>query len=339
MNTIPDTRYPSTGGAIEEIVRAKVILAPMAGVSDAPFRLICRGFGCEFYYTEMIDVNGIVYNNRKTLRMLEKLDGEGSMGVQLVGQDEEKLARVARLCQDRGFPLVDLNAGCPARKIIKGGKGAALLRSPAKLARIIRAMVKAVTVPVTVKIRSGWDSGKLNYLEVAKAAESEGAGAVCVHARTKAAMYRGASDHNVTRELKENLKIPVIASGGVFSPQDAAGILASTGCDAVAMARGALGRPWIFRDTYTYLSTGKVPDPPSFDEVKRVMAEHFRLSQEHFGAFITVKRMYKHLTWYFKGLKNLDQVTRQYLGVKCLDDFTDFLEKLRLLDGKRLTLA
>ena len=338
MDSILNTRYPiPKTGAIDDVICAKALLAPMAGISDPPFRTLCRRFGCAFAFTEMIDVNGIVYNNRKTLRMLEKGPGEGPLGVQLVGQDPEKLARVARICEDKGFPVIDLNAGCPARKVIKGGKGAALLRSPKKLGELVRRMVKAVSVPVTVKLRSGWDAESLNYLEVARAAESEGARAVCIHARTKEAMYRGKSDHEVTRELKENLKIPVIASGNIFTAEDAIRVLDETGCDAAAFARGALGRPWIFKEFSALLGSSEPPEGPSFSGLKDIIREHYALSVEFYGEYLAHKRMYKHFAWYLKGCKGLNDVMRVYMKVKTSAMFAEFLEEVAL-DGRRLFL-
>ncbi|MEA3489774.1 MAG: tRNA dihydrouridine synthase DusB, partial [Candidatus Omnitrophota bacterium] len=301
---------------VDEMIKAKAILAPMSGVTDVPFRVMARKFGCSFAFTEMIDVNGIVYGNRKSLKLMEKGPDDSPLGVQIVGEDENKLVQVARICEEKGFQVVDINAGCPARKVIKGGKGAALLKDTVKLARIVRKLVRAVRISVTVKIRSGWDKNRLNCLEIARAVESEGARAICVHPRTKAQMYRGRVDHNITRLVKEAVKIPVFASGDIFSPEDAGEILSLTGADAVAVARGALGRPWIFRQINAYLKGKEAVSGPSFNELKNLIREHFLLCVEFYGDRRTFPRMYKHLAWYLAPFKNLGYIMNEYTGVR-----------------------
>ncbi len=235
---------------IAEMIRARVVLAPMSGVADIPFRLMARKFGCRFAFTEMVDVNGIINRNRKTLQLLEGVPGDSPLGVQVVGQDEDKILRAAEECQSKGFAVLDINAGCPARKITKAGKGSALLKEPRKLGRIVRKLTGALSIPVTVKIRSGWDERNRNYLEVAKLVEAEGASAICVHSRTSDQQYRGKADHEVTRAVKEAVNIPVFASGNIFTGRDVGDVIERTGCDAVFVARGSLVRPWLFSEIY-----------------------------------------------------------------------------------------
>lgn len=317
---------------INYMIKNKAVLAPMSGITDIPFRLMARKFGCKFAFTEMIDVNGIVYKNRKSLKYLERIPEDVPLGAQIVGSDEERILYVAKLLEEKGFELVDLNAGCPARKVIKGGKGSALLKDPKKLARIIGRLTKELLVPVTVKIRSGWSEESLNYLEVARIIEAEGASALCIHPRTKDQMYRGRADHEITKEIVKEVKIPVFASGNIFSHNDAESVMESTGVSGVFIARGALGKPWIFED----IEKGK-ERTTSFDELKRIMIEHYRTSEEYYGTFLTHKRMYKHLTWYLKKYKNLNEIMTEYKGVSDFSSFKDFIDSLAL-EGRNLSI-
>lgn len=314
--------------AIDKMIRAKAILAPMSGVTDIPFRMMARKFGCAFAFTEMIDVNGIIHDNKKTFKLMDSLRGDSPLGVQLAGENDEKILQAAKICEEKGFDVLDINAGCPARKVIKVGKGAALLKEPVKLAGIIRKLVKELTIPVTVKIRSGWDKDNLNYMEVAKAVVSEGALAICVHPRTKDEMYKGKPDHNIVSVLKKELKVPVFASGNIFSLQEVRDVFAKTGCDGVFIARGALGRPWFFSEINDFFLKGTRVNTPSFEEIKKIIIEHCSLNTRFYDKKIAFKRMYKHLTWYLKGLKDLDKVMRQYKKVEDFDGFCNFINNL-----------
>jgi tRNA-dihydrouridine synthase B len=323
---------------INLMIQARAVLAPMAGVTDIPFRLMCRKFGCRFAFTEMVDVSGMAYQNRKTLKYLERLPEDTPLGAQIVGQDEKKLVEAARICEAKGFEVIDLNAGCPARKVVKGGKGSALLKDPLKLGGLVENIVKSVSVPLTVKIRSGWDGDSLNYMEVARVLESSGASAICIHPRTKDQMYRGSTiSHDPTREIKTSVKIPVFASGNIFSAEDAMDVLDGTGCDGVFIARGSLGRPWIFRDAADLFAGKEKHKAPEFNDLKSIMEEHYRISEDFYGEFLTAKRMYKHLTWYLKRYKNLNEIMRSYQKVKNIDGFRVFLDRLSL-DGRNLVL-
>jgi len=319
--------------AIQKMIDAKAVLAPMAGITDISFRMMARKFGCAFAFTEMIDVNGIFYENRKTCKLMDTVPGDAPLGVQLVGEDVERMVLAAKLCEEKAFQVLDINAGCPARKVVKGGKGVALMRDTQKLAGIVRAVVKAVSIPVTVKIRSGWDDNNLNYMETAKAVQSEGASAICVHTRTKEQMYKGKPDHKIAAELCQALKIPVFASGNIFTARDAEDVLKETGCSGVFVARGALGRPWIFEDINKCFSGENSPNSFQFYDIKDVIKEHFSLSLEYYGDFLTLKRMHKHLTWYLKGSKNLNDIMKEYRRVKDLESFCGFLERVEV-DGR-----
>lgn len=320
---------------VEEMIKRKAVLAPMSGVSDAPFRIMARKFGCAFAFTEMIDVNAITHNSRKSFQMIDRFPQDDPLGVQLVGEDEEKLLYVAKLCEEKGFPIIDINAGCPARKVVKGGKGSALLKDPAKLGRIVNRLVKELTVPVSVKIRSGWDEDSLNYLEVAKVLEAEGASAICIHARTKEKMYKGKADHEITKEVRKAVNIPVFASGNLFKASDVSEVLAATGCSGAFIARGALGRPWIFSEINNYFFDAPYSEP-SFSEIKKIIVEHFLLCLDFYDVKITFKKMYKHLAWYLKGLKNLDLVMRKYHTLEDAGSFQKFMKRLKLDKKKYL---
>lgn len=318
--------------SIQDMIKNKATLAPMSGITDIPFRIMCRKFGCKFAFTEMIDVNGIVYRNRKSLKYLERIPEDVPLGAQIVGSDEERILYVAKMVEEKGFEVLDLNAGCPARKVIKGGKGSALLKNPKKLGRIVGRLAKELSIPVTVKIRSGWSEEELNYLRVAEIIESEGAKAICIHPRSKDQMYRGRPRHEITKEIAERVKIPVFASGNIFSSSDVKSVMDSTGASGVFIARGALGRPWIFEE----IATGE-EKTPSFEGLKRIITEHYRISEEYYGTFLTHKRMYKHLTWYLKKYKNLNEIMTEYRDVKDLSSFNFFVDSLRL-EGRNLCL-
>ena len=324
---------------IKAMVNAKIIMAPMSGITDIPFRMMVRRFGCKFAFTEMVDVNSIYYKNKKAFSFLDKAKDEGPLGVQILGQDVEKIITVAKVCQDKGFELLDFNAGCPARKVIKGGKGSALLKEPKKLGMIINALVKALEIPITVKIRSGWDDDSINYFDIARIVESEGGKAICVHPRTRQQMYKGKPDHEIVRIIKENIKIPVFASGNMFSVADVDKVLKDTGCDGVYIARGSLGRPWIFKDLEDYFVMGEIVDNhPDFTFVKLTMQEQFRFNVEYYGEQRGMRRMYKHMCWYFKKRKNLDAVMKEFRKLTNYSDAIDFIDNIELDERGRLFL-
>ncbi|MCK5450659.1 MAG: tRNA dihydrouridine synthase DusB [Candidatus Omnitrophica bacterium] len=320
---------------VKRMIMAKAVLAPLSGITDIPFRLMARRFGCKFAFTEMIDVNGIIYKNKKSFRLLDRIPGDEPLGVQLVGEDIERFVSVAKICEEKGFKLLDINAGCPARKVVTLGKGAALMKDPKKLARIVGRLVKELSIPVTVKIRSGWDENNINYLKVAKAVESEGASAVGFHVRTREQMYKGEVDRSLIFKLKEKINIPVIASGNIFSAEDVKNVFKSTGCDAVFIARGALGRPWIFKEIEEGSREEWVPE---FEELKNIIKEHFYLNLEYYDFIHARKRMYKHLTWYLKKYKNLHEIMKEYTNIKDMRSLEKLLKKLRVGEKKKLYL-
>ena len=323
---------------VRQIIKAKAILAPMSGITDIPFRLMARKYGCEFAFTEMIDVNGIIYNNRKSFQLMDKVKGDEPLGVQLVGQDADKFLRVAKICEEKGFKLVDINAGCPARKVVTPGKGAALMRDPVKLSKIVKKLVKGLSIQVTVKMRSGWNDKSINFLEVAKAIQGEGADAVGIHVRTKEQMYKGEVRYDFISKLKNKIKIPVIASGNIFTAQDVKTVLENTGCDAVFVARGALGHPWIFDDIKKCLKNEEESYNPDFRDFKRIVKRHFLLSTKYYTFSIVKKKMYKHLTWYFKKHKGLNDIMKEYMEIEDTEEFEEFIKNLHVEEKNRLFL-
>jgi len=324
---------------IAEIIRAKVFLAPMAGVTDIPFRLIAQEYGCRFSFTEMIDVNGIAYNNKKTVRMLDKIPGLYTPAVQIVGVDEKNIIKAALFCQEQGYRLLEFNAACPVKKIIKQGKGAALLKDLPRLKNIISNLVKELSVPVTVKIRSGWNDKNINCVEVAQTIARAGASAICLHPRTREQMYRGKADHRLTAAVKAAVGIPVFASGDIYNPSDVNRVRQETKCDAVAVARGALGRPWLFSQIYQSLSGRKTAFDPSWDKIKTIIEHHLLLSVKFYGEKRGLLRMQKSILWYLKKYKNKQLIMDKYRKLSYPGQFRIFLENISLINNKNLSIT
>lgn len=279
-----------------------VILAPMAGVTDLPFRLLCRQQGVGLVCMEMVSAKAIYYHNKNTEELLSIHPGEMPASLQLFGSDPKILAQMAAEVEERPFAILDFNMGCPVPKVVNNGEGSALMKQPKLVEQLLTGMVKAVKKPVTVKIRKGFDDDHINAVEIAKIAESCGVAAIAVHGRTRAQYYSGKADWDIIRQVKEAVSIPVIGNGDVDSSMRAKELIDQTGCDGVMIGRAAQGNPWIFRDTVHYLETGELLPPPSQEEKKAVILRHASLLQEHKGEYTAVREMRKHLAWYTAGM-------------------------------------
>ncbi len=290
-------------------IENKLMLAPMAGVTDLAFRIICKEMGVGLTVTEMVSVKGIYYNDKKTDGLTTIDPRERPVSLQIFGSDPEIMAHVVRenLNDRKDIDLIDINMGCPAPKIVKNGDGSALMKNPKLAARLIKSVVEASNKPVTVKIRKGWDKDSVNGVEIAKIAEDSGAAAVTVHARTRDMFYSGEADWDYIALVKSALKIPVIGNGDIFKAQDALLMMEKTGCDGVAIGRGAMGNPWIFRQINQLLE-GKVPEKPSPAEVLETSIRHMNMVCEFKGERIGVREMRKQLAWYIKGMKNSNEI-------------------------------
>ena len=286
-------------GKIE--LKVPTVLAPMAGVTDLPFRILCKKQGVGLLVSEMVSAKGLLYSNQKTFELLKMLPEEQPLAIQLFGKEPEELARAAKIVQDFGAAIIDVNMGCPVPKIVNNGEGSAILKNPELVYEILARIKDRIHIPVTVKIRSGWDDNWINAVEVAQKAEKAGVAAIAVHARTRAQFYQGQADWNIIKQVVLNTKIPIIGNGDINSPEKAEEMLAVTGCKAVMIGRGAEGNPWIFKQISQLLRGEKI-EVISLEERFAMLLEHLQLLVEHKGAKIAVKEMRRHALSYVKGL-------------------------------------
>lgn len=304
------------------------ILAPMAGVSDLPFRLINRLFGCSLAFTEMISARGLVYDNWRTVRMLASVPEDSPLGVQLLGGVEETLSSAVDILEEYTFALIDFNAACPVIKVVRRGEGAALLKEPDRFERLLRSIVRRSGKPVTVKIRSGWDEHSVNAVEIARRAQDAGASALFIHGRTRSQAYGGTVDYTVIKDVKEAVTIPVIASGDIFSAAYAKAMFDRTGCDGVAVARGSLGNPWIFPEIAHFIETGEFLERAPLGERIPVMKRHLDLLVQTFGDEAAVISFRKFFIWYTKGLRNARELRPRVMQFKTREDIDGLLDTL-----------
>ncbi len=279
-----------------------LILAPMAGVTDLPFRILCKEQGCGLMYTEMVSAKAILYKNKNTKPLMEVHHQEKPVALQLFGSDPEIVSVVAAQVEHGPYAFIDINMGCPVPKVVNNGEGSALMKSPKLVEELLTALVKRVKKPVTVKLRKGFHDGHVNAVEIAKIAESCGVSAVAVHGRTREQFYSGRADWDIIRQVKQAVKIPVIGNGDIFTPEDAKRMIDDTGCDGLMIARGAKGNPWIFSRTLHYLETGELLPPPEREEIKATLLRHAQLQIEFKGEYLGIREMRKHLAWYTAGL-------------------------------------
>lgn len=279
-----------------------VFLAPMAGVTDLPFRILCKEMGCGLVYSEMVSAKGILYDNKNTTELLEIDPKERPVAVQLFGSDPEILGAMAKKIEPYPIDIIDVNMGCPAPKIVKNGEGSCLMKTPELVGKIVKSLVESQSKPVTIKFRKGFDDDHINAVEIAKIAEANGASAVAVHGRTREQYYSGKADWDIIKQVKAVVNIPVIGNGDVFTPQDAKNLLEYTGCDAIMVGRGAQGNPWIFKRILHYLHTGEIlPEPTAEERVEKAL-RHAEMLIDYKSEYIGVREMRKHMAWYMKGL-------------------------------------
>ncbi len=304
----------------------RVMMAPMAGVTDLAFRQLAREAGCGLVFTEMVSAKAIVMGNRKTGDILRTAPEEKPVGVQLFGSDPAAMARAAQVAVAQGASLVDVNMGCPAPKVVKNGDGAALMRNPRLAARVVGAIRSSVPVPVTVKMRKGWDDGKPDAVDVALAVCEAGAHAVTVHGRTRMQFYSGQADWEIIRRVKDAVSVPVFGNGDVFSATDAARMIDETGCDGVMIARGCLGRPWIFHQVVHFLETGELLPEPPYHERIRVALKHLDLLVGLKGEDVGVRQMRKHAGWYVRGFPGAAALRKRINTAETRDEMAAVLK-------------
>ncbi len=280
---------------------APVVLAPMAGVTDLPFRVLCKEQGCGLVCTEMVSAKAVHYKNKNSAMLLSVRDEERPVSLQLFGSEPELLAEIAALLEPGPYDIIDFNMGCPVPKVVNNHEGSALMKEPELAGRILKAMVKAVKKPVTVKIRKGFTEDSVNAVEIAKIAEDAGVAAIAVHGRTREQYYSGKADWEIIRKVKEAVSVPVIGNGDIFTAADAASMMEQTGCDGVMVARGARGNPWIFREIKEFLLTGNKRERPDGLEIRDMILRHSRMQAELKGESMGVREMRKHVAWYTAG--------------------------------------
>lgn len=313
---------------IKEIIKSNnIFLAPMAGITDAAFRTVCRKYGAGMTYSEMVSAKGLYYKDRKTRELMQRADGESPYAVQIFGSEPDIIAYGARAAAEY-CDVLDINMGCPAPKIVNNGDGCALMKNPALMGDIIYAAADSVSIPVTVKMRMGWDETHITVREAARLAEENGAAAIALHGRVRSQFYSGSADWDIIREIKKSVKIPVIGNGDIFCARDAERMTEYTGCDAVMVARGAQGNPFIFRQIHQLFEEGAVSYYPDTAERLAQALEHVWLIAERKGEERGVKEARKHLAWYIKGMKGSAAAKGSLFKVRTLDEVADILKKI-----------
>ena len=309
------------------LLENNVILAPMAGVTDLPFRLLCREQGAGCVVTEMVSAKAILYNNRNTKELMQIHPQERPAAIQLFGSDPDIMAQIAARIEDGPYDFIDVNMGCPVPKVVNNGEGSALMKNPKQAEKVLSAMVKAVKKPVTVKFRKGFNDTSVNAVEFAKMAEGSGVAAVAVHGRTREQYYSGKADWDIIRQVKEAVKIPVIGNGDIFTPQDAGRMMEETGCDGIMVARGAKGNPWIFRRINHYLDTGEILPGPSIEEIQAMILRHGHMLAAYKGEQTAMREMRGHVAWYTKGMPHSAALRNEINQVETLKGLAGLLNQ------------
>lgn len=304
-----------------------LILAPMAGVSDLPFRLLCREQGAALVCMEMVSAKAILYKNRNTEELLTIDPKEHPVSLQLFGSDPDIMGEIAKQIEERLFDILDINMGCPVPKVVNNGDGSALMKNPVLAGKIIEKTARAVKKPVTVKIRKGFDDAHINAVELAHIAQESGAAAVAVHGRTREQFYAGKADWDIIRRVKEAVSIPVIGNGDILTAEDVAAMAEQTGCDGFMIARGAEGDPWIFRRILHYFQTGETLPKPSFAEVTEMLLRHARMQLDCKGEYTGIREIRKHAAWYTAGYRHSSKLRGKINEIENFDDLQALFEE------------
>ncbi len=308
-------------------IKNNVLLAPMAGVTDMPFRIICKEMGAGLVYTEMVSSKGLFYKDKKTKKIMEIDDFERPVAVQIFGSDAKIMGEIAKEVSKEA-DIVDINIGCPAPKVVKNNEGSKLLLDLNKIDIITKEVVKNSSVPVTIKIRKGWDNKSVVAVDVAKIAEANGVSAITIHGRTREEFFNGEIDYDIIKKVKENVKIPVIGNGNIFDANSAKTMFEKTNCDAVMVARGAQGNPWIFEEIISELRENKEYTKPTIEDIKKIMLRHLNMLKDYKNEKIAVLEMRKHVSWYTKGLQNSSIIRSE---VNKIEDFQELVNKINSL--------
>lgn len=304
----------------------KVFLSPMAGVTDLPFRLICKEQDCGMLYTEMINAKALCYDDQNTKKMLKIEEEEHPVAVQIFGSDPAFMGGAAEILNEYPNEILDINMGCPAPKVIKNGDGSALMKNPKLAEEVLKSVVKNSKKPVTLKIRKGWDDNNINAVEIAKIAEASGISALAIHGRTREQYYSGKADWDIIAKIKENIDIPVIGNGDVFEVEDAINMINKTNCDAIMIGRGAQGNPWIFKRINHYMKTGEILPEPTGEEKINTALKHLKLAIDEHGEYVAVREMRKHIAWYLKGLRGSAKLRDE---INKIESYEEVVNKLR----------
>ncbi|MBR5635977.1 MAG: tRNA dihydrouridine synthase DusB [Pseudobutyrivibrio sp.] len=304
-----------------------LILAPMAGVTDLPFRLLCKEQGAALCCMEMVSAKGILYNNKNTESLLTVDERERPVSLQLFGSDPEIMGAMAAKIEHRNFDILDINMGCPVPKVVNNGDGSALMKNPVLAGKIIESMVKAIEKPVTVKIRKGFDEEHINAVEMAHIAQESGAAAVAVHGRTREQYYSGKADWSIIADVKNAVSIPVIGNGDILDAKDVIAMKEQTNCDGFMIGRGAQGNPWIFHQILHYFETGELIGKPPMEEMVKTMLRHAKLQIEFKGDYLGIREMRKHAAWYTSGYKGASKLRGRINDVESYEELEALFEE------------